>query len=112
MIIKKSQTTIESFADGKVFDYPMPDEKIGISYQEHNGRAPLKGWGVNKTCYELYFIIEGKAEVFIDGEKGIVEKGDVVVIHPSQKSYLIADNLKLITITSPNWNKEQYKEIE
>jgi len=112
MIIKKSQTITEYFAKGKVFDYPMPDERIGISYQEHNGRAPAKGWGVNQACYELYFIIDGHAEVFIDNKKEIVAKGDLVIIYPSQKSYMVANNLKLITITSPNWNKEQYKEVK
>lgn len=111
MIIKKSQTKIEHFAKGIVFDYPMPNEKIGISYQEHNGRTPLKGWGINKVCYELYFIIGGRAEIFIDNEKEIVTKGDLVIIFPRQKSYIIANNLKLITITSPNWNQEQYLEI-
>ena len=111
MIIRKSQTKIEHFAKGKVFDYPMPNKNIGISYQEHNGRVPIKGWGINKVCYELYFIIDGNAETFIDKEKEIIAKGDLVIIFPGQKSYMMANNLKLITVTSPNWNKEQYQEL-
>ena len=112
MIIKKNQTKLEHFSEGKVFDYPMPSEKIGISYQEHNGRAPKKGWGVNKICYEIYYIISGKAEIYIEDEKSIVENDDVVVIFPGQKSYMKAHNLKLITITSPNWSSDQYSEVE
>jgi len=111
MIIKKADTNIEHFAKGKIFDYPLPDGKIGISYQEHNGRVPNKGWGVNKVCYEIYFIVDGKASIFIDNEKAIIEKGDIVIIYPNQKSYIITNNLKLVTITSPNWYKKQYEEV-
>ena len=50
MIIKKSKANVEKFGKGKIYDYPLPDEKIGVSYQEHNGRVPEKGWGINKIC--------------------------------------------------------------
>ncbi len=112
MIIKKSKTRIEHFGPGVIYDYVLPDEKIGVSYQEQNGRVPEKGWGVNTTCYELYYVIDGEADVFIDDEQEKVEKGDLVIINPKQKSYLIAKNLRIITITSPNWDQKQYREIE
>jgi len=112
MFIKKSKAIIEPFANGKIFDYLLPDENIGISYQEYaNGRAPTKGWAVNKICYEIYFIVDGKAEVFLDNEHEYVEKGDLVIIKPKQKIYFIVDNLKMITITQPNFYYEQYEEV-
>ena len=111
MIIKKQQTTVESFAKGSIWDYPIPDEQLGISYQEHNGRVPEKGWGMNTVCFEAYYIIGGTAEVCIDDEQDTIQAGDVVILKPGSKSYLIADHLRIVTITQPNWYKEQYKEI-
>ena len=110
MVIKKSQTKIEKFGPGLIRDYPLPDNKIGVSYQEHSGRVPEKGWGMNTKCLELYYVIEGEAEIFIDDGHEKVEVGDLIVINPNQKSYLVAKNLKLLTITSPNWYEGQYKE--
>jgi len=101
MVIKFSQTTKIPLAQGTVWDYPMPNEHLGISYQEHNGRVPQKGWGVNTACLEEYFIIDGKARVFIDNKEYEADKGDIIILEPGQKSYLIADHLKLLTITRP-----------
>jgi mannose-6-phosphate isomerase-like protein (cupin superfamily) len=113
MIIKKTQTTLEQFASGQIFDYPLPNDKIGISYQEYKGevRVPEKGYGVNTKCLEIYYVIDGEAEVYIDQSHGKVAKGDLVILQPNQKSYLKGKSLKLLTITSPNWDKDQYKEI-
>lgn len=52
MVIKKTKANNESFVKGIIYDYPLPDEKIGVSYQEHNGRLPEIGWGVNKINYD------------------------------------------------------------
>lgn len=112
MIIKKSQTTLEAFSQGKIWDYPMPGEPVGISYQEYDVRVPEKGWGINSLCWEAYYVIAGSAEVYVDDTKYNVETGDVVVLKPNQKSYLVAKQLKVLTITQPNWNIEQYKEVE
>ena len=112
MVIKKHQTTLESFAKGKISDYPMGDAPIGISFQEHDGRVPEKGWGINSICFEAYYVIAGSAQVFIDDENYTVEEGDVVILKPGNKSYLVAHHLKLLTITMPNWYQDQYQEVD
>ena len=112
MIIKKSQTRLETFDAGKVWDYPMPGEPVGISFQEHDGRVPEKGWGINTICWEAYYVIAGSARVFIGEKEYQVETGDVVVLKPNQKSYLVANKLKLLTITQPDWYTKQYNEIK
>lgn len=112
MIIRKSQAILEPFANGKIYDYLLPDEKIGISFQEYeSGRAPSKGWAVNKKCYEIYFIVSGSAEIYLDNEHSQVESGDLVIIKPKQKIYFISHKLKMITVTQPNFFYEQYEEI-
>lgn len=110
MVIKKAKTTVEQFVGGKIWDYPMPDEPVGISYQEHHGRVPKKGWGVNTVCWEAYYIIEGSAKVWIDDDEYTVASGDVVILKPNQRSFLVTKKLRLLTITQPNWYPEQYKE--
>lgn len=47
----------------------------------------------------------------VDDEKSMVETGDLVIIKPKQKVFFITDNLKMITITKPNFYYEQYEEI-
>lgn len=111
MVIKKSQAVKEQLTYGSLLDYPMPNNKIGISYQEHAGRAPKEGWGMNRECYELYFIISGTTEIYIDDTKEVAEAGDVVVIYPGQKSYMVSKQVVFITITTPNWTLDQYQEI-
>ena len=111
MVIKKKSSNLEDFATGSVWDYPMEGAPVGISYQEHDGRVPEKGWGINTVCWEAFYVLDGNAEVYIDDEKDTIEKGDVVILKPDQKSYLVARKLKLLTITKPNWYKEQYQEV-
>lgn len=112
MLIKRSKAVIEPFANGKIWDYLLPDEKIGISYQEYkSGRAPAKGWALNKVCFEIYYIVGGKAKIFLDDEHYFVEKGDLVIIKPGQKIYFIVNNLKMVTVTQPNFYYEQYEEV-
>lgn len=112
MIIKKSQTTIESLGKGTIWDYPMPNDDIGISYQEHHGRVPERGWGSNTVCYEIYYIVRGNADVYIENEHDTLQEGDMVILLPGQKSYLVANHLRILTITKPNWYLEQYKEVK
>lgn len=95
-----------------VYDYPLPIKNIGISYQELNGRIPQKGGSKNTICTECYYILEGNVEVWIDGVKLTAVSGDVVTIKPGCQSYLIAKDLKMITITSPDWYVEQHIQTE
>jgi hypothetical protein len=70
---------------------------------------PKKGVGKNDICTEYYYILEGSVEVWIDKIKFSALVGDIVVISPGCWSYLIAQSLKMLTITNPDWNAGQYK---
>lgn len=113
MLIKKKQAKREKISkNGLVYDYPMPSKYLGIATQELNFRIPDKGWYKNKICDEICYVISGSAILFIDDKKFNIKQGDIFIIKPKQKSYLQADNLKILTITRPNWYKEQCEILE
>jgi mannose-6-phosphate isomerase-like protein (cupin superfamily) len=108
MLIKKSERKLEKISnEGNVWDYPVPNEEVGIALQELNGAVPDKGWHKNTVCYEICYIISGEAVFFVGDEKYNVVAGDVVIIKPQVKSRIEAENLSMITVTKPNWYEEQ-----
>ncbi len=62
-----------------MWDYPIPSDDVGISYQEYHGRGPEKGWWVNTVCWEAYIVTSGIATVYIDDQVFNIKKGDVIV---------------------------------
>lgn len=113
MVIKKHQSTpIKEGDNSTIWDYPMPSEETGISYQILNGRKPEKGWYRNTVCREIIFVIDGKASVNIDDDEFDLSSGDVVILEVGQKHFGNYHNTRLITVTSPNWYEEQCKIIE
>lgn len=90
----------------------MPSEDIGISFQTLDGRGPRKGRYLNTVCHEIYFIIKGSALFYIKDEKHEVKERDVIIIEPNTAHHIEARNLEYITITQPNWYKEQYQEVD
>ncbi len=112
MVIKKAQSVLEvNSTVAKIFDYPLGSDDVGFSYQELHGRIPESGVGKNNRCDEWYFVIDGTGEVTINGKSEVIEKGDLVVLTKQSKSFLIANNMKILTITKPNWSEDQYDEL-
>lgn len=113
MIIKKGQTKKERIAKGGiVYDYPVKSKEMGFSVQELNGRVPDEGAYKNKICKEICYVIEGSGKIFIDDEELILDEGDIYFIEPGQKSYIMAEGLKLLTITQPDWYEEQCEVVQ
>ena len=112
MIIRASNTTKIPSTEGTIWDYPMPNEDIGISYQELNGRGPAKGKYLNKVYHEIYFIISGSAKIFIKGKAYDVGARDIIMVEPNTPHHIETTNLKYITITRPNWYEAQYEVID
>lgn len=58
---------------------------------------------------EIYYILEGKGEMEIDGEKGILEVGDTVYIPPNAKQCITnigEKDLIFICVVDPAWKEE------
>lgn len=113
MVIRKNQTTKIAATPGNIiWDYPMPSEDHGVSYQELDGPIPETGWYRNTVCHELFYIIEGTATMFIDDKKYEAGPGDVVILTPNQKHKGVYHQTKMITVTSPNWYEKQCERVE
>lgn len=111
MVIRFSDTEKFSVKEGTIWDYPLPTEDIGISYQTFKGRGPLKGQYLNKVCKEIFFIIKGNVKFSINGKEYNAGPHDVVIIEPNTPHSFETEELEYITITSPNWYEEQHEEI-
>ncbi len=111
MIVRRQDRSLELDKPGtKIYDYPLPGVGFGISYQEYlEGRHPKKGAWKNTVCEEAYFILEGGAIVYLDGNANQVSEGDIIVIPVGHASYLETKGVKLLTITSPDWFAKQHK---
>mgnify|MGYP001607984401 CR=1 FL=1 len=112
MIIKKNQRKKEKISGkGIIYDYPVKSKKMGFSVQELDertpGRIPERGEYKNKICNEICYVISGKGSVFINNKKINISEGDIYFVKPNQKSFLIAKKIKILTITKPDWYKEQ-----
>ncbi len=111
MVVYAKDTTKISTIGGEIFDYPMPNEEIGISYQTLHGRGPIKNNYLNTVCHEIYVIISGTAVFTIKGKAFSVEPKDMVIIEPNTPHFIQANHLVYFTITRPNWYESQYKEV-
>ena len=96
--------------NGYVFDYPL-GKKLGVAVQVLNGRVPDSGAYRNTVCSETCLLLSGTATIFINDAPFHVKKGEVIVINPKEKSYLIAKKVKMITITVPDWYPAQCKNV-
>lgn len=112
MIITFSNTTEIQTTEGTIWDYPMPNKEIGISYQTLSGRGPAKGRYCNTVCNEIYFIIKGSATFYIAESTHEVREKDVVIVEPNTSHHFETEHLEYITITRPDWYEEQYKAVE
>ncbi len=112
MRIKADAIPFSPATNGKGWDYVLPTEDIGISYQEYDGEAPDHGRWVNTVCWEAYFVITGSATIYEDDTEYEVGPRDVVIMLPGQKIRMNARKLKILTITKPNWYESQAKIVE
>jgi len=113
MLIKKNQTENIKISENMIIkDYNLNTKNIGIAVVEINERYPKEGFTLNKECQEIYYVIKGTGEIFIDNKTFKLEEGDVFLIDKNKKYYLIGNNLKIICPTIPAWTEEQHVNIK
>ena len=62
-----------------------------------------------KTSAEIYYILEGEGEMYIDGETAAVYSGQAVYIPPHSKQHIRNtgdSDLKFLCIVDPLWRRE------
>jgi len=94
MLVKKEQRKEKKIAkQGTVWEYRLPSKAIGFALSELNGRVPDHGWMKNKACNEIYYVISGSGTLFIEDEKHDLKEGDVFLIEPGKKFYVLGKYL-------------------
>ncbi len=112
MLIKFSDTTKFPVKDWVVWDYPMPDDKVGISYQRVKSRVPEKGRCLNRVCHEMFFIVKGSGTFYVGDEVYEVKAKDLVIVEPKVKHHIETRGLEYVAVTRPDWYAEQYEEVD
>jgi hypothetical protein len=112
MLIRREQARREQITEkSDVLDYAT-GELLGLAVTELHGRVPKFGSYVNRVCHEAGYVLAGIGVVFVEDEKYNVSGGDAFTIKPFERHHIVADNLKLLIVTCPNWYAAQCEIIE
>ncbi len=75
-------------------------------------RYPEKGWGKNKVCDEIVYVISGSGFLEMPDKKEPLSEGDVAFVKKGQKIAWNGDNLKVFIPCIPAWTNKQHELIE
>ncbi len=92
-------------------EYSFNDETINIAVVKITGRYPDKGRVTNEKSKEVAYVIEGKGKVFVDGKEIILQKGDSILIEPTEQIYW-EGNMTMLMPCVPAWSPEQHKYVD
>ena len=113
MIIKKEERKEKQIAKNSfVWEYPLHNKNLGVALAKINGRFPDIGRTINRACQEIYYVIGGSGKIFIEDEEFELNEGDVFLIDPGKKYYVVGKKLVLLCPTSPEWFPEQQEIIK
>jgi mannose-6-phosphate isomerase-like protein (cupin superfamily) len=93
--------------DMEVFVHDNICKNLSSATVKLNGRYPKKGQTRNNGVDEMYYIISGSGVFGMDGKESEIQVGDVVFIPKGREYSLYADNVELISISSPKWTDSQ-----
>ena len=111
-LVKSSQTQEFKNSDTCIAtEYSFDDEAINIAVVKLAGRYPDIGRAMNEKCKEVAYVIEGSGKIFIDDKETSLEKGDSVLIEPTEKFYW-EGNFTLFIPCVPAWSQEQHKQVD
>jgi mannose-6-phosphate isomerase-like protein (cupin superfamily) len=91
-------------------EYPLHCKDIDGCIIELSGRYPSEGRVFNEKCKELFFVLDGKGKLSIEGKDISIKKGDLALIEVGEKYYW-EGKLKMFVTCSPAWYPEQHKTI-
>ncbi len=97
-----------------VKEYLSQTPNLHIATATINGSYPPeegKAWAINEEVEEMFYVLEGEAEIiYQDGKKIKLEPNSVAYI-PKNLKYCVnkACYLRVIIITTPAWFSDQHK---
>lgn len=95
--------------------------KFGVDITLYDTQAPskivyeevavghLQEWYSDVSTYQ-WFIIEGKGVFVINDEHHLAEKGDLVVVPPTNKMHYFG-NMKMVLVTTPAYDEKNEHEV-
>lgn len=110
MLVRKEQRIEKQAAKlGTIWEYHLPTKAMRFAFSKYDGRIPDSGWVRNRVCNEMYYVISGSGTIFVEDKRYELKEGDVFLVEPGKKFYLVAKNMRLAISTSPAWYEEQYE---
>lgn len=90
-----------------VYEINLKNSPIGVALAE----IKISKEHFHKKMIEWYYIIQGRAEIYLDRKRLILRKNDFIKIPPNSKHFIKKigrKNVKILVITLPPWNKKDY----
>jgi mannose-6-phosphate isomerase-like protein (cupin superfamily) len=105
--MKFNKTTGYEFDRGDVkgFSFNTKDQFARMSaalFTCHGKHPDMK----NSSSDRVYFVIEGRGEFNIDGEKFIVNKEEIIIV-PKNTRYSYKGDMKCLLVNSPAFDREK-----
>lgn len=113
LLVKKNESKkIDENGVSVFHEYNLPFDRMSVGVSEIHGRYPKVGFDADKKVEAVWYVIEGKASIYLKGEIYEVESGDMIMIPANEKFWIDADHLKLVVVSSPPWTFEQHTHVE
>ena len=114
-MIKKSVSDIPFFLAGdkthlQEVIHPKNDQvQLGYSLARAYVEVGTSSLPHSLAESELYYFLQGNGELFIEDEKHVIQRGDVVLVPSGAKQYVRntgTNKLEFLCIVSPPWTPE------
>ena len=112
-IIKNNNAIKSANSDKcKTIEYSFNDKDIDLGIATIAGRYPETGYCVNIISKELIYVLDGKGKIYFDNNYIEFEKGDSILINPSEKYYWDTEYCVLSMSCTPAWDEKQHKLVQ
>jgi len=113
LVRKEKATLINVAPQFKITEYgSLGGGLVNGTVAQITGRYPDKGWGRNKICDEIVYVISGSGFLEMPGKIEPLSAGDVALVQKGQKIAWNGDNLKVFIPCIPAWTAEQHELVQ
>lgn len=88
---------------------PLGDGVANGTVAEVNGRYPLRGWGMNRLCDELVYVVSGTGVLETPTSHTPLNPGDVAFVPKEQRIAWRGEQLVIFIPCVPAWYPEQHE---
>jgi mannose-6-phosphate isomerase-like protein (cupin superfamily) len=79
---------------------------------EVSGRYPQRGWGMNRVCDEIVYVVSGSGRLETPESATPLAPGDVAYVPKGQKIAWHGEHLVIFIPCVPAWTPEQHELFE